>query len=502
MFKAMTSPHSDRSEFKASEFSREQLLVATDAQVAGDWSAPNELGRVWTDTRSLQPGDFFLPLSGQNFDGHEYLEQAFQKGAVGAFVEESKFAKHSEWRALPNLLLVPDATVAYLQVANFYRRAINPMVIAVTGSSGKTTTKEMLFAALSPLRRCVKTQKNFNNEIGVAQTLLSLTPDTELLIVEMGMRGPRQIAPLSLAAQPDAAIIVNVGPAHIEFLGSLEAIAEAKLEIAEGLNPQDGLLVINGDDKQLRALVAQRWPHRLHAYRLDQAEDLRMTAEGSWFRYRSQAGEQIEVRLTSPGRHLVANALGVLAVGEGLGFRAEELAVGLAQFQPAEGRGGSQSLVGFNNVEVVNDAYNANPQSAQVALDAFLSMQSGELKPLIILLGGMKELGDFSEAYHRALGRWLSEQAKIAALFTIGEEAAWIRDEILTVRIEAEGEESLPFFDVWQVEDVEAAAIALLQRRALLDNSILYLKGSRAYHLERLPELLSAALSSSERISS
>lgn len=434
--------------------------------------------RLWTDTRSIQLGDFFLPLSGERFDGHDYLPQAFEQGAIGAFVSEAQTGQHPEWHAFPNLIAVPDPTLAYLAMARHHRNKINPLVIAVTGSSGKTTTKEMLYAALSPLKKTVKTEKNFNNEVGVSQTLLALQPGTEILIVEMGMRGLGQIAILSEAALPDAAMVVNVGPAHIGLLGSLENIAQAKLEIASGLNPKTGLLVINGDDPQLTAMAPRRWSGRLEQYHLQAADGIHPVSDsrgdGIAFSYQGH-----RVTLAVPGEHMVSNALGVLRLGEALGFSVAALAEGLSAFVPEKGRWERTPLDGFSNVWVINDAYNANPDSAKASLKAFLETASPEMSQILVL-GGMKELGSLSESYHRELGVWLSSQTSVAALFTIGAEAECLAD---TVRQQAS-------YPVFFAEDVQQATQQVLQAFASLENAVLYLKGSRAYHLDELPQLL------------
>jgi UDP-N-acetylmuramoyl-tripeptide--D-alanyl-D-alanine ligase len=467
-------------------FTYAELLETTGGTTAGVLR-PFERARLWTDTRTLAAGDFFLPLSGERFDGHDYLEPAIAAGATGAFVQRDKRAAHPEWEKLPNLIAVDSPVDAYLALAGRHRQAIDPLVIAVTGSSGKTTTKEMLYAVFSPLRKTMKTERNFNNEVGVSQTLLSLTPDTEALIVEMGMRGLRQIAPLARAARPDAALVINVGPAHIGLLGSLENIAEAKLEIAEGLDPETGVLVINGDDPHLSALAPQRWTGRLESYRLADAEGIAPFAEGEGknavegvrFRYRD-----CPIRLPVPGLHMVSNALGVLKLGESLGFPPEDLARGLSAFSPPDGRGERRPLKGFPGVQVVNDAYNANPDSAKASLQAFLQTFTvpgarRDAKPVLVL-GGMKELGDFSEEYHRALGRWLAEQPGIAALFTVGEEAGWL----------AEAARPTADYPVFHAADVEAVATRLLAEEVPLKDTVLYLKGSRAYRLEELPDCL------------
>ncbi len=433
---------------------------------------PFDTARLWTDTRSLQAGDFFLPLSGERFDGHDYLTQAFDTGAIGAFVSREKAVAHPEWQSLPNLIAVDDPVLAYLAMARLHREKINPIVIAVTGSSGKTTTKEMLYAAFSPLKKTVKTEKNFNNEVGVSQTLLALQSGTEILIVEMGMRGLRQISILSEAAKPDVALVVNIGPAHIGLLGSLENIAKAKLEIVEGMNPKSGVLVINRDTPHLPEMTPRLWQGKTVEYGLSDADAIAPyndgSSEGIRFSYKGSA-----VDLPVPGEHMVANALGVLKAGEALGFPVAGLATGLSAFVPEKGRWERTALPGYENVWIINDAYNANPDSAMASLKAFLSTARVGLRHILVL-GGMKELGDFSREYHEELGRWLAGQAHIDALFTVGEEGQWLVDA-------AKGA-SYPVSFSADVSDV----IQQLQASAL-ENAVLYLKGSRAYRLDEIP---------------
>jgi UDP-N-acetylmuramoyl-tripeptide--D-alanyl-D-alanine ligase len=456
-----------------SHFAYQELLAASQGVAITAESVFNQ-ARLWTDTRSIQPGDFFLPLSGERFDGHDYLEKAFEAGAVGAFVQQDKVAQHPQWQQLPNLIAVASPVLAYLAMARHHREKINPLVIAVTGSSGKTTTKEMLYAALSPLKKTMKTEKNFNNEVGVSQTLLALQPDTEILIVEMGMRGLRQICLLSEAARPDVAMINNIGPAHIGLLGSLEAIAHAKLEIAEGLNPAQGLLVINQDTPHLSALAPTLWTGKTVSYSLSEAQNVQPVlapeGEGSRFTY---AGAT--VTLSVPGEHMVSNALGVLKVGEALGFSAQALASGLSQFRPEKGRGERVALQGYRDVWVIDDAYNANPDSAKASLKAFLStVKPG--KQHFLVIGGMKELGDFSREYHEALGFWLAGQPHIDALFTLGEEGQWLADAA-----------SNATFPVRHAQDVPHLIRQLSEGSFTLENTVLYLKGSRAYKLDEIP---------------
>ena len=460
-----------------SHFAYEEFLKTTQGEAVSPHS-PFGTARLWTDTRSLQPGDFFLPLSGERFDGHDYLEQAFKAGAIGAFVQKDKMASNPQWKQFPNLIAVDEPLMAYLAMARLHREKINPIVIAVTGSSGKTTTKEMLYAALSPLKRTIKTEKNFNNEVGVSQTLLSLQPDTEILIVEMGMRGLRQISILSEAAKPDIALIVNVGPAHIGLLGSLENIAKAKLEIVEGMDPQRGQLILCGDNTLLKGLASDLWPGKTVAYTLSEAQQLEpyveTAQEGVRFTYQNAA-----VRLSVPGEHMVSNALGVFKVGEALGFPPSDIARGLSAFVPEKGRWERMPLDGYTNAWVINDAYNANPDSAMASLKAFLSMPRDGLRNILVL-GGMKELGDFSREAHEELGRWLAQQAGIDRLIAVGEEGQWLAKAAKAAQ-----------YPVDFASTVEEGIQHLL--KGALDNAIIYLKGSRAYQLDTIPQALTDA---------
>lgn len=468
-----------------SHFSYQEFLNATHGQALTPEKS-FETARLWTDTRTIQSGDFFLPLSGERFDGHDYLEKAFETGAIGAFVSQEKAKAHPEWQKLPNLIAVDEPVLAYLDMARHHREKINPLVIAVTGSSGKTTTKEMLYAALSPLKKTVKTEKNFNNEVGVSQTLLALQPGTEILIVEMGMRGLRQISILSEAARPDVAIINNIGPAHIGLLGSLENIAKAKLEIVEGLNPDKGLLVINTDTPYLAELTPTLWQGKTIAYSLNEAHSMQSfqteDKEGIRFTY-----QDVPVELSVPGEHMVSNALGVLKVGEALGFTAAQLAKGLSQFAPEKGRWERVFLKGFDDVCVIDDAYNANPDSAKASLKAFLSTARPDKRHYLVI-GGMKELGDFTQSYHEELGRWLAGQPHIDALFTLGEEGSWLADAA-----------SSATYPIRHAQSVEQLVSQLTSGSFELAHAIVYLKGSRAYKLDTIPAALESALQNLNR---
>jgi UDP-N-acetylmuramoyl-tripeptide--D-alanyl-D-alanine ligase len=433
-----------------------------------------------TDTRSLQPGDFYVPLCGECFDGHQFLPQAMAAGAVGAVIAEDLWQAHPEWHgAWPNCFVVPDTTLAYLQLARFHRRRCPATVIALTGSSGKTTSKEMLAAMLSPLAPTQATEKNHNNEIGVSQTLLSLLPETCYLVVEMGMRGLGQIELLTRHAEPDIAMVLNVGPAHIELLGSLENIAVAKCEIYEGLKPEAGIAIVNDDDARILARLPKVWNGRTERFSLSrQASAIENTPEG---------GIQFDVdghrvRLQVPGRHQVANALAALAVGRALGYSLEQLTPGLEAYQPVGSRWARVPIAGATDGWMIDDAYNANPDSMRAALSAFLDSPKPDGGRRVLVLGGMKELGAHSGAYHVEIGYWLKGLAGIDGLIGVGLEAQTL----------IAGAHGAPYPLAWVETAQEVPATLKEMGFTSLDRLELLIKGSRGHRLEQIVSQLGA----------
>jgi UDP-N-acetylmuramoyl-tripeptide--D-alanyl-D-alanine ligase len=449
-------------------FSLSELLAATQAKVfnrtAPGFDNPFDPASLSTDARTLQPGQLFLPIVGDRFDGHDFRQQAYEAGAVGCFMQ----ANHAVLPSQPNQLIVPDTLMAYQQLARFHRRRVNPKVVGITGSSGKTTTKTLFQTAFQGVYRTQCTQKNFNNDIGVAQTLLALQPDTQLAVVEMAMRGPGEITRLTLAAEPDIAIITNIGPAHIERLGSLEAIAQAKCEMVKGLHPVRGVVVANGDDALLMHTLKQVWTGRLETFSLTQARHIAATPDGGvQFMTRGQT-----VTLTVPGNHMIMNALSVITVAQILGIPLDDIAHGLSQFHPEEGRYSVKALP--NDLHVIQDAYNANPSSMEASLTAFLQQPTPlPQQQKALVLAGMNELGDMSVHYHTVLGHWLK---------THGGPLAWV----LLI-----GEDCLPTaqalgqaLPVHWVPNVDEARQWLAQQT--LNSRFILVKGSRSYQLEQV----------------
>ncbi|MBK8189914.1 MAG: UDP-N-acetylmuramoyl-tripeptide--D-alanyl-D-alanine ligase [Vampirovibrionales bacterium] len=464
-------------------FSAQELLRATSGRALRPLP-PEGAFSLTSDSRAIAPQSWFVPLAGERFDGHDFLADAARLGAAGAFISEARASVADSLPESLALIAVPDPLMAYLDAAAAYRRRLGDglTALALTGSSGKTTVKEMLAAAFAPLMPTQATARNFNNEIGVCQTLLATEAHTRLLIVEMGMRGLNQIRPLSCATQPDIALVTNIGPAHLGMLGSMAAIAQAKCEIFEGLKP-DGLAIVHGDDSLLRHQAARVWKGRLEAFSLQDACDRSVSADGG----QSFIWDGCRITLGEAGDHRILNALAVLTVGRAMGYQPSALQPALQAFRAPDGRGGRQAIAGLTNAWVVNDAYNANPASMCAGLQAFLQTPVPAGMRRALALGAMKELGPEARALHEALGVWLAEAPGIDLLMTFGEEAAW------TASAAQAAGASFPIRHTAQ-EPPPADALARGLREcgiALRDVSI-FLKGSRACRLETLIDGLCA----------
>lgn len=345
-----------------------------------------------TDSRTTAPGQLFLALVGDSFDGHGFLAAAQARGAIAAIVSRQTPADLSPSQAidLPQIL-VPDTLVAYQAIARWWRQQCRATVVAITGSVGKTTTKELIAAVLATQGHVLKTQANYNNEIGVPKTLLELTPDHDYAVVEMGMRGRGEIALLCQIAQPDVGLITNVGTAHIERLGSEAAIAQAKCELLAEL-PPTSVAVLNGDDRRLQQTAETVWSGKTVTYGLEQGDILG-----------SVEAEQMQVEgerfpLPLPGRHNAQNFLAAMAVAQVLGVDWAPLQAGLSVTLPM---GRSQRYELPDDVVLLDETYNAGLESMVAAL-TMLSEASGTRR--IAVLGTMKELGDHSVMLHRRVG--------------------------------------------------------------------------------------------------
>ncbi len=368
-------------------FNLDEILKATGAELIKNSSKSDDYS-ISTDTRTIKAGELYLPLKGASFDGENFLANAIEAGACGCFITRDVYPEDAEI-----VLKVEDTLSAYLKLANFYRNKKNPIVIAITGSSGKTTTKEIINSVVSAKFRAHKTFSNHNNEIGFCQTILSMPDDCEVLIIEMGMRGFGEIELLSRYAEPDFAVITNAGSAHIGRLGSLDNIAKAKSEIVSHL--KNSGTFISQNNERIKKFV--KFEGEKIYYSLADVDVVERRQGYSKFIYQNK-----EYELNVEGDYNVENALSAINLGYKLGMTYEEIHSGLLAYKPIEKRWEAQNVAGYN---IINDSYNANPESMKASVSTFVRLY----KNPVVILGDMGELGDSEVELHRGVGEYLAE---------------------------------------------------------------------------------------------
>ncbi len=374
---------------------------------------------VCTDSRKAKEGDLFFSLPGERFDGHDFAGRAVQSGARGVVARR--------WvEGLPPdvpLFLVKDTLKALQELAGHNRRLSGVPVVGVTGSSGKTSTKDLVYSVLSTRFRTLKTEGNLNNEVGLPLTLLGLDPGHQAAVVEMAMRGTGEIDLLGRIALPDGAVITSIGEAHLELLGSVDNIARAKGEILDHV-PERGFAVLHGDSPYIRR-EARRCRGRVVFYGEDPGFDLfvrEITPEAGGNRFTAMVhGREEEFFIPLPGRHNVINSLAAVAVGREMGLEFREIRDGLAAASLTAMR---LEISLWEGMKIINDSYNANPASTRAALQV-LTEAAGEKSRKIAVLGDMLELGDKSESAHREVGRAVC-RAGVDLLAAVGERARHI----------------------------------------------------------------------------
>jgi len=431
---------------------------------------------VVIDSRTVGPGSLFVPLRGSRHDGHAFIENAFTQGAAAVLTEHSDASQMEKY---PGALIGVENTLRALgDIAACWRRTFRLPLIGITGSNGKTTTKEMTAAIIGRSRACLKNEGNFNNLIGLPLSVLKLNDAHRAAVLEMGMSEPGEIRRLAEIAAPTIGVITNVGPCHLEQLGSLEAVAGAKGELFEALGPGD-VAIVNSDDERVRTLGAATRA-RVITFGLAagdiHAADIRSgDAGGSAFDlYIGNA--YVPVRLAMDGAHFISNALAAAAAAHAAGIGIDDIAAGLCASAPVAGR---MQRIERGGLRIINDAYNANPVSMRAALTTLAGARgSGRA---IAVLGDMLELGERSADYHRETGACAAEQG-IDLLFVLG---AFSRDV-------CEGARSagLPVNRMCAYASLDGLASALAD--AVRPGDVLLLKGSRRMQLEKLLDLLPA----------
>ncbi|MDD3012302.1 MAG: UDP-N-acetylmuramoyl-tripeptide--D-alanyl-D-alanine ligase [Candidatus Gastranaerophilales bacterium] len=437
------------------EITNGKLLRGKD--ISGDYN-------LSTDTRNITSDEIFWPLIGENFDGHNFINTALANGVRGYLIDKNH--KNFVFEEALFVIKVEDTLKAYLQLANFAKNQINPVVIAVTGSSGKTTTKEMIYSVLSQQYHTHKSKLNHNNEIGLCQTMLGMPDNTEFLVVEMGMRGIGEIELLSKYAQPNIAVITNIGTAHIGRLGSREKITKAKCEIINYLNKEGTL--ISYDEELVKNNIG--WKGKTIYYSLDSVNITKQHSDSSEFFYKKNA-----YKLNVSGEYNIINSLAAIEIGLLARLSFDKISEGLALYRPIDNR---WQVIDFgNNIQIINDSYNANPDSVKAAIKAVISSYPN--KKIVLVLGDMAELGKYEESLHKEIGDFLKNKP-IFEVITVGEKA-----ELITKTLENEKFKIKSFTRNDEVVEYLSDT--------LVSESIVLLKASRCMSFENIVEKLKNA---------
>ena len=425
-------------------------------------AADVQIKDVTIDSRRVSNGSVFVCIKGERLDGHDFIESALKNGAAAVI---------SEKPAKGNIILVDSALDAFQSIAAAYAEQFDIPRIGVTGSVGKTTTKELLYSVLSQKYRTFKNEANLNSQTGVPITLLKLAPEYEAAVIEMGMSKFGEMDRLAKMVRPTLAVYTNIGESHIEFLGSKDGIFNAKTEMLKYL-PENALVIINGDDPILARIKAMRknvvscgFSEENDCYAYDISE---RGFEGSEFTV-SYKGKQTRAFMPAPGKYMILNALVCVAAAEALGVERELAIKGIASFIPPEGR---MKIINTGRLTLLSDAYNANPTSVRASIDTALSGSGRK----VLILGDMYELGENSPEYHRSIGEYAASKGADIIL-TVGELAKDIYDGAKKC-----GADVLWFADT---EDLHNALPSLLS-----GGDTVLVKASHGMHLERTAEYI------------
>lgn len=438
-------------------FSIKEFLEASQGKlIRGD--NLSEVFSISTDTRTINSDNIFIPLIGQNFDGHDYVGQAVSKGCR-AYLADNKHQVLFDGAEF--IIQVEDTLSAYLSIANLARRKNNPLVVGVTGSSGKTTTKELIYSVLSTQYAAHKSMLNYNNEIGLAKTLTEMKENTQCVVIEMGMRGLGEIELLSRYSEPDIAVITNIGTAHIGRLGSIENIAKAKCEITSYLKPT-GTLVAYNDERVKKYCCFQGkklfYPENYKI--ITQQEDL------TEFIYKREV-----YKIPVSGEFNVINSIAAIEIGLIAGVSVDNIKKGLLNYIPVGDRGKIIRL--DNDIQLIVDCYNANPDSVKAVIDFLVNFYQEQ--KIVLVLGDMAELGAHEEQLHMEIGNFISEK-RVNTVITVGEKAKLIAKAInsgINKKSFLTNKEAADYLD-----------------KNLKSNSVVLFKSSRCMRLEEIVELL------------
>jgi UDP-N-acetylmuramoyl-tripeptide--D-alanyl-D-alanine ligase len=453
-----------------------EIQQACSARFEGDGAQLTQRGAgLSTDSRRCQPGEIFVALRGGKFDGHQFVAQVLAAGALATMVEASWFASQKKTRG--NFIIVDDTLQALQQIGHTIRRRWGKPIVAITGSNGKTTTKELVAAVLAQEKSVHKTTGNLNNHIGVPLTLAELDHGHDVAVVEMGANHYGEIARLCEIAAPNFGLITNIGRAHIEFFKDLDGVAKAKRELFDYLHARDGVVFINADDPKLRATLPSG--AKAITYGIEQPAQVQGQIAGVdengcvTLAWRGQ-----NIHLAIPGTHNAINALAAVAVGEHLGIAPEKIRRALETTQPAAKRMQIfrlKSPFGRGELTIINDAYNANPESMRAALEFLAAMPIRENGRRIAVLGDMLELGEAASLAHEEIGVMV-KGLPIHAIFAYGPQMRHL--------VHAIGEA------FWAEHFDDKARLCAEVNRSVRPGDVILLKGSRGMAMEEVVEKL------------
>lgn len=445
----------------------------------GSWQGPprQTIQRICHDTRTLMAGDLYVALLGESLDGHRYVAQAFEKGAAAAMVNKGQEAILSGRHG--GLLVVEDTLEALWAMAGAHRHRQQALILGITGSAGKTTAKTLCAQVLKEKSRTVSTRGNWNNHIGLPMSLLELLPECRFGVFEAGMSHPGEIGMLAGLLSPDWGIVTTIGPAHLEFFGSIDAIADEKADLLRAL-PQDGVAFLNADDPYFDYLAGSvPCELRTLSFRKGVADlwlDVEHASKGH-LRLETREGEHFLMPVMSEGRHMLVNMGLAILVGKEAGMDWSEIATGLKDPLRLPMRWEHLSVDGLL---VINDAYNANPMSMEAAIRTFAQAANEATTGQWLVLGDMLELGDIAESAHEKIGQLVCETQPWAGVVCVGDLARLIIDGI-----KAGGGDGIP---VWHCDSAEAAGMLLASETD--PGARVLLKASRGIHLEAVVEVL------------
>ncbi len=450
---------------------KEIIKITHGKLLSGDPDIEIALSKISTDSRTINVGEFFLALDGANFNGSDFIDTAFKKGAIGALGMYFPSIFHNERRVR---IKVKDSTKALQDIAFHHRMKFKIPVVAVTGSNGKTTVKEMLWKVLSTRYEVLKNEGTKNNHIGLPQTLLKLTEDHDICVLELGANHKGEIRNLANIARPTIALITNIGPSHLEFFHDLNGVYEAKKEIIESLDEKNSKLIINGDDEFLSKIKSNRF--KIVKFGLKESNDFwadMLSMEDGKIKFILNEGVEFELNLL--GIHNVYNALSAIVLARQFNIGYKQIKKAISEYRPSSMRLGLSKI---NGIVIMNDSYNSNPLSMRYALEAIKYYPA---RARWVVAGDMLELGPRNIEFHEMMGEAIAK-SRIEGLLTFGKLSKYILRQAKRSGMDRK--------NLWHCSTHDEIA-NILKRVAKKGDAVL-LKGSRSMRLEEVIEKLKA----------